>query len=77
MNKRKEKRYHAALEAQDRIEGKDLKAFRKENGLIQREAAQLFGVHPISLSKFENGHEAIPPAIRLVVVLYPFYKVRQ
>lgn len=37
-------------------------------GLTQRELAALFGVHPMTMNKWENGHHRIPEMARLALI---------
>jgi len=53
------------------LTGKELAFLRKEMGIKAKELAQIFGVHKVTLSRWENEKEPLsPPCDRLVRVLY-------
>ena len=40
--------------------GKEFREKRKEASLTQEDLADIFGIHTITISRWENGHGAIP-----------------
>ena len=43
----------------------DLRAWRSRLGLTQARAAELLGVHAITLCRWETGHLPLPPMLKL------------
>ena len=53
------------------LTGRELAFLRKEMGIRAKELAQLYGVHKVTLSRWENEKEPVsPPCDRLIRVLY-------
>jgi putative transcriptional regulator len=53
------------------LTGKELAFLRKEMGIKAKGLAQIFGVHKVTLSRWENEKEPVsPPCDRLIRVLY-------
>ena len=49
------------------MEGKELKAWRKEQGLTQKGLAQALGVTPMAVAYWEWGERRIPPLLPLAL----------
>jgi len=45
----------------------DLKQWRKRNGYTQSQLAEVLGVIPISVSRWERGERQIPPFLHLAL----------
>jgi DNA-binding XRE family transcriptional regulator len=45
----------------------ELRAWRKQGGLKQRELAQLLGVKNLAISRWERGERSIPPFLHLAL----------
>ncbi len=50
------------------MEPRELTASRIRLGLTQRELAERFGVHPMTVNKWENRHHRIPEMVRLALI---------
>lgn len=50
------------------MEPRELTIARIRLGLTQRELAERFGVHAMTVNKWENHHHRIPEMVRLALV---------
>jgi DNA-binding XRE family transcriptional regulator len=59
------------------MEPRELTAARIRLGLTQAQLAEHFGVHPMTVNKWENHHHRIPEMVRLALIGFEVERQRR